>query len=159
MDNPTRRDLVAGVVIAGAAAACRDRKEPQPAAKPTSGEAPPAGSATPTPTTSGTQALPAPELEELSIAQLLERLASKSETAVSLVDKYRKRIEATNERGPKLRAVLELDTEATKQAEDADRARAAGKTGRLLGIPILVKDNIDTAGGTTTTAGSLALEG
>jgi amidase len=104
--------------------------------------------------------VPARELEELTIAQLQERMASGAETAESLVDKYRARIEATNERGPKLRAVLELDPDAAAAARALDAERAAGKLrGPLHGIPLLIKDNIDTAGKTTTTAGSLALEG
>ncbi|MBX3158878.1 MAG: amidase [Deltaproteobacteria bacterium] len=152
MTQPTRRDLFAGAVIAGAAAACGSRGEPQPR----EGVPPPA----PGPPVAKVEALPAPDVEEATIAQLLERLARGAETSVGLVDKYRQRIDATNEHGPKLRAVLELNPDAAKDAEAADKARAGKQPlGRLHGIPILVKDNIDTAGAMATTAGSLALEG
>jgi amidase len=87
-------------------------------------------------------------------------MAAGSETARSLVDKYRRRIEALDRRGPMLRAVLELNPEADAIAAQLDAERAAGKLrGPLHGLPILVKDNIDTGDQMTTTAGSLALEG
>jgi amidase len=106
-------------------------------------------------------AAPAPfDLEEMTIARLTEAIRSGRETARSLTEKYLARIEATNTRGPELRAVIEVNPEALAIADalDAER-RAKGPRGPLHGIPILLKDNIATADRMTTTAGSLALEG
>lgn len=100
------------------------------------------------------------ELEEATISQLQADLQSGKHTAVSLVEAYLSRIEETNLRGPELRAVIEVnpDAHAIADALDAER-REKGPRGPLHGIPILLKDNIGTADRTTTTAGSLALEG
>ena len=100
------------------------------------------------------------ELDELTIAELSQRMAAGTESAVSLLHKYLARIAAMNEAGPQLRAVLELDPDAKANAVQLDAERAAGKLrGPLHGIPMLVKDNLDTGGKLTTTAGSLALAG
>jgi len=100
------------------------------------------------------------ELEEMTIAQLQEGLTSGKYTSVSLVERYIARIEEMNLEQPELRAVLEVnpDAHAIADALDAER-KAKGSRGPLHGIPILIKDNIGTADRTTTTAGSLALEG
>jgi amidase len=106
------------------------------------------------------EAMPAMELVELSFADLQARMANGTENAKSLVAKYGKRIEAIDRTGPTLRAILELNPDADKIAEQLDAERVAGKLrGPLHGLPILVKDNIDTGDKMTTTAGSLALEG
>ncbi len=78
----------------------------------------------------------------------------------SLVEKYRRRIEALDKQGPALHAVIELNPDADEIAArlDAER-RSQGPRGPLHGIPVLIKDNIGTADRMTTTAGSLALEG
>lgn len=103
---------------------------------------------------------PAQELEELSISELQGRLGNGQETSRSLVEKYMARIEAMNLRGPEIRAVLETNPDALEIADKLDRERAAkGPRSALHGIPILLKDNIDTADKMTTTAGSLALAG
>ena len=100
------------------------------------------------------------ELDELTIAQLQEGQRSGKYTAQSLVEKYLGRIAAIDRAGPTLRAVLETNPEAMAIAQALDRERKAnGPRGPLHGIPILMKDNIDTADRMTTTAGSLALEG
>jgi amidase len=81
-------------------------------------------------------------------------------TARRLVELYLQRIDQIDRAGPTLRSVIELnpDALATADALDAER-RSRGPRGPLHGIPILIKDNIDTADRMTTTAGSLALEG
>ena len=105
-------------------------------------------------------AIPAFELDELTIDDLQKRMASGQESARSLTEKYLSRIAALDRQGPTLRAVLETNPEASKLAESLDAERKAGKVrGPLHGIPVLIKDNIGTADRMTTTAGSLALEG
>lgn len=103
---------------------------------------------------------PHPDLEEVTIAGLRERLDEGRCTAVDLVRRYRERIEALDRNGPALRSVLELNPDAEEIAAALDAERRAGRTrGPLHGIPILIKDNIDTADRMLTTAGSLALTG
>ena len=87
-------------------------------------------------------------------------MKSGEETAVSLTKKYLRRIEETNLRGPTLRAVLEVNPDALEIARSLDREhKANGARGPLHGIPVLIKDNIDTHDRMMTTAGSLALLG
>lgn len=82
------------------------------------------------------------------------------ETARSITAKYLDRIEATNHQGPALRAIIEVNPDAIRIAEELDaERRASGPRGPLHGIPVVLKDNIDTADRMTTTAGSYALEG
>ena len=100
------------------------------------------------------------ELDEVSILDLQRRMDSGEETARSVAGKYLRRIEEIDGRGPALRSVIEVNPEALPIADALDRERRdAGARGPLHGIPILIKDNIDTADQMTTTAGSLALEG
>jgi amidase len=104
---------------------------------------------------------PAPfALEELTLVQLQSRLTSGEETARSLVEQYLARIEALDRQGPELGSIIELNPEILELADasDAER-RSSGPRGPLHGIPILLKDNIETADRMTTTAGSLALAG
>lgn len=76
-------------------------------------------------------------------------------TSVELVRRYEARIAALN---PRLHAVLALNPQAEAQAREVDAARRRGAPlGRLAGVPVLLKDNIDTADPVATTAGSLAL--
>lgn len=99
-------------------------------------------------------------LEEVSIATLQERMANGSLSAVSLTREYLRRIESLDRNGPRLNSVIELNPEAVAIADGLDRERKArGPRGPLHGMPILIKDNIDTHDRMTTTAGSLALEG
>lgn len=102
--------------------------------------------------------IPHPELEELDLEQLRGRLRSGAETARSLVAKYTARIAAVDAVGAKLHAVLALDPrlEAIAHERDMD-VRNGFPPGALHGVPVLVKDNIDTEGPLPTTAGSLAL--
>jgi amidase len=98
------------------------------------------------------------ELNEMSIADLQEGLEKGTYTARSLVEKYLARIEAVDSSGPNVNSVIETNPDALELAEESDRQRSSGRVrGPLHGIPVLVKDNIDTADKMATTAGSLAL--
>jgi len=99
-------------------------------------------------------------LDELTIPQLQDRLAKGKDSAVSLTRKYLARIKEIDRGGPCLNSVIELNPDALAIAAALDRQRKArGPVGPLHGIPILIKDNIDTHDRMSTTAGSLALEG
>jgi amidase len=81
-------------------------------------------------------------------------------TARSITEMYLQRIEELNTKGPGLYAVLEINPDALQIAEALDREfKEKGPRGPLHGIPLLLKDNIDTADKMTTTAGSTALRG
>jgi len=100
------------------------------------------------------------EFDELSIREFQDRMESGEETAVSITRKYLDRIEATNHDGPQLHAIIEVNPDALRIAGELDAERKkSGVRGPLHGIPVILKDNIDTADAMTTTAGSLALEG
>ncbi|WLT32784.1 amidase [Geothrix sp. PMB-07] len=97
-------------------------------------------------------------LEEATVAQLQAGMAAGQWTSAELVRRYRARIRAFDQAGPKVNAVIELNPEAAAIARALDAERKAGKVrGPLHGIPVLIKDNIDTADRMKTTAGSLAL--
>lgn len=101
-----------------------------------------------------------PTPEERGIAELQRLMERGRLTSRTLVRRYLRRIEELDRRGPTLRSVLEINPDALAIAESLDRERKQkGARGPLHGIPILIKDNIDTADRMTTTAGSLALEG
>ncbi|MDX6444216.1 MAG: amidase [Blastocatellia bacterium] len=103
---------------------------------------------------------PASELDETTIAELQSGLASGRHTAQSLVRKYLNRIEDIDKHGPAVNALIELNPDALSIAAELDKERKAkGSRGPLHGIPVLIKDNIDTHDRMTTTAGSLALGG
>jgi amidase len=100
------------------------------------------------------------ELDEITITELQDGMKSGRFTARSLVEKYTARIEAVDKRGPAVNAIIEMNPDAASIAEALDRERKAkGPRGPLHGIPVLIKDNIDTADRMMTTAGSLALVG
>lgn len=100
------------------------------------------------------------ELEELTIADLQSGMQSGKYTSRSLVKKYLDRIDEVDKDGPMLNSVIEINPDALSIAEALDRERKEkGARGPLHGIPILIKDNIDTADRMMTTAGSLALVG
>src|SRR5438445_1865873 len=100
------------------------------------------------------------ELEELTVDDLQSGMASGKYSAHSLTRKYLDRIDDIDKRGVAINAVIELNPDALPIAADLDKERKAGRVrGRLHGIPVLIKDNIDTHDRMTTTAGSLALGG
>ena len=99
-------------------------------------------------------------LDEATLADLQSAMASGRMTAHSVTQQYLDRIHALDRTGPTLRSVIEINPDALSIADTLDRERKAGRVrGRLHGIPILVKDNINTADRMTTTAGSYALAG
>jgi amidase len=106
---------------------------------------------------------PAPahdDLEEATIADLGARMQRGELSATDLVTRYLARIDAIDRKGPALTSVIETNPDALAIAARCDEERRAGKVrGPLHGIPILVKDNIDTGDRMQTTAGSLALAG
>ncbi len=103
---------------------------------------------------------PAFELDEVTIAELQTGMAAGKYSAHALAAKYLDRIDSIDKKGPAIHAVIELNPDALSIAADLDKERKAkGPRGPLHGIPVLIKDNIDTHDRMTTTAGSLALGG
>jgi amidase len=100
------------------------------------------------------------ELEEMTVERLQQGMREGRYTAVQLVEAYTRRIEAVDRGGPTLRSISELNPDARTIAAALDAERKAGRVrGPLHGIPIVIKDNIDTGDRMMTTAGSFALEG
>ena len=100
------------------------------------------------------------ELDEASVADLQAGMASRTFTAHSLALQYLTRIEEIDKHGPRVNGVIETNPDAASIAAALDKERAEkGARGPLHGIPVLIKDNIDTADRMLTTAGSLALVG
>jgi amidase len=100
------------------------------------------------------------ELDEVTIPELQDGMKSGKFTARALVKKYSARIDEIDKRGPAVNAIIELNPDAFAIADVLDQERRAkGPRGPLHGIPVLIKDNIDTADRMMTTAGSLALVG
>jgi amidase len=102
------------------------------------------------------------ELDELTIDDLQQALQSGKYSSRSLTEKYLARIQDIDKAGPRINSVIEVNPEALEIAEALDRERKdkdKGPRGPLHGIPILIKDNIDTGDRMNTTAGSLALLG
>lgn len=98
---------------------------------------------------------PYAELNEVTISQLQTKMKAGELTAGKITEMYLARI---REIDPKLRSVIETNPDALRIAEDLDRERKRGKVrGMMHGIPVLIKDNIDTRDRMKTTAGSLAL--
>lgn len=99
-------------------------------------------------------------LDELTIPELQEKVKAGLLTYVGLTQIYLKRIQEIDKSGPGLNTVIELNPDALAIAETMDREFKAGKSrGLLHGIPILIKDNIDSGDKMQTTAGSLAMLG
>ena len=95
------------------------------------------------------------DLEEATIASLQQAMASGTTTSKAIVQGYLARIKALDS---KLNSIVEINPDALAIASELDRERKLGRLrGPLHGIPVLIKDNIDTADKMKTTAGSLAL--
>jgi amidase len=113
-------------------------------------------------TTNQTRAQSAPvrdfHLGEITIDDLQKAMQSGQTTAYSLTEDYLARIQDVDKAGPKINAIIEVNPEALAIADALDKERKdKGPRGPLHGVPVLIKDNIDTADRMSTTAGSLAL--
>ncbi|HMK18826.1 MAG TPA: amidase [Chitinophagaceae bacterium] len=107
-----------------------------------------------------TEDIPDFELNEESISSLQEKIAAGKYSSEQITKLYLDRIDAIDKKGPMLNSVIEINPDAMNIAKAMDNERKSGKIrGPLHGIPVLIKDNIDTADKMQTTAGSLALEG
>lgn len=148
----SRRTFLQNSLMAGTAAvvtpafgAARDITSTKPAVKPTALEP---------------FAIKPFELEEITISELQDGMKSGRFTARSLVELYSTRIDEVDKSGPAVNAIIEMNPDAMSIANGLDAERKAkGPRGPLHGIPVLIKDNIDTADRMMTTAGSLALVG
>jgi len=142
--GPSRRDLLRGGIVGGAAL----------------GAGPLLACASRTETTRAPEAPAAFELDELGVAELQAAMTEGRSSARRLAELYLERIEAVDRSGPGLRSILETNPDALAIADALDAERRSGKLrGALHGIPVLLKDNIDTADAMQTSAGSLALVG
>lgn len=100
------------------------------------------------------------DLNEVTIDELQQKMQSGELTSKSITQWYLERIDKVDKDGPKINSVIEVNPDAITIAEQMDAERKNGKVrGPLHGIPVLIKDNIDTADKMMTTAGSLALAG
>ena len=143
----TRRDFLQLGAVAGAGASLSGTASPQAAAQSDASRA--------------QEAWQAPnEFNEATIAQLQSAMARGRTTASELTSFYLKRIQAIDEKGPHLNSVIEVNPDALAIAQSVDAMRRQGRVlGPLHGIPVLLKDNIDTGDRMQTTAGSFALAG
>src|SRR5690242_6538900 len=99
-------------------------------------------------------------LNEVTVDDLQQKMKSGALTSRSITQMYLKRIDAIDKNGPTINSVIEVNPDALAIADAMDAERKSGKMrGPLHGIPILIKDNIDTADKMMNTAGSIALEG
>jgi amidase len=144
--------LAVGLLVVG----CVPALPPSGGAAPVPGAAPIPGAA---PAVVIAPAAPFP-YEEATVAELADAMASGRVTARALLDAYIARIEALDRQGPALHSMIVLNPRARAVADSLDAERRAGRVrGPLHGIPVVLKDNIATADGMATTAGSRALEG
>ena len=138
-----RRDFLSATTIAGIAASKKRKRQPEKVA----------------PQPSATQ-IAAGQLDEITVAELQSRLRQQLLTSEKITEIYLSRIEAIDRNGPSLRSVIELNPDALGIARGLDAEfKVKGPRTPLHGIPVLIKDNIDTADNMQTTAGSLALLG
>jgi amidase len=98
------------------------------------------------------------QIEELTISQLQQGYKDHKYTIKEIVGIYLDRINTIDRNGPQLNSIIVINPDALQIAEDLDREMAAGKIrGPLHGVPVILKDNIDTHDGMATTAGATAL--
>ena len=144
-DEMTRRTFL-GTSVLGSALAATDLRWPAGAAAAVRGRVVAAAAQAPS------------ELDEVTVSQLQDGMRTGRWTARSLAEQYLARIDASDQRGPNLRSVLETNPDALTIADGLDAERKAkGPRGPLHGIPVLIKDNVATADRMHTSAGSLAL--
>ncbi len=159
----TRRTLMRLGALAGAAASVAGSQMWDSPAAHAQGAASAANAAAPAPTAAEIQAAvsAAPgEFNEMTLAQLQSLMSKNHLSSTELTEYYISRIEALDRRGPRVNAILELNPDAIAIAQALDKERRTkGPRGPLHGIPVVVKDNIDTADKMHTTAGSFALLG
>lgn len=111
-------------------------------------------------TVENVSAPPAGLLDEITINDLQNGMSVGKYQARTIARYYLDRIDDVDKRGPAINSVIELNPDALSIATEMDRERKAGRVrGPLHGVPVLIKDNIDTHDRMTTTAGSLALAG
>jgi amidase len=100
------------------------------------------------------------ELNEITIDQLQEKMANGQLSSKAITEMYLNRIAQMDKQGPALNAIIELNPDAINIAEQMDKERKNGKIrGKMHGIPVLIKDNINTADKMMTTAGATAMIG
>ena len=100
------------------------------------------------------------ELDEETISSLADKLSSGTYSSEQLIKLYMHRIEAIDKKGPRLNSIIELNPDALSIAKIMDlELKSNNRRGPLHGIPVLIKDNIDTVDKMQTTSGSLALVG
>lgn len=95
---------------------------------------------------------------ETTIADIQQAFREQRLTSVELVQAYLDRIEKFDKNGPQINSVLALNPDALKIASELDDMRGQDGQGPLYGIPVLLKDNIETADPMPTTAGAIALK-
>jgi len=100
------------------------------------------------------------QFEEITIAELQKGYTNGDFTITEVVQSYLDRIQDIDQKGPQLNAIIQVNPEALEIAEKLDNELKEGKSrGAMHGIPVIIKDNIDTHDNMFTTAGSRALEG
>ena len=145
---PARREFIQASLLAGVSAAVLSPR-------PSFGASPNVSAAFQTKSSTGPF-----ELDEITVGELQEGMTSGRFTAHSITEKYLMRIEAIDKHGPAINSVIEVNPDALEIAKGLDKERKQKRLrGPLHGIPILIKDNIDTSDRMMTTAGSLALLG
>lgn len=99
-------------------------------------------------------------LEEITVSDLEQAFRQRRFSAREAAQWYLERIESLDKRGPRVNSIIEINPDALRIADELDRERLSGHVrGPLHGLPVLIKDNFDTADRMSTTAGSLALAG